>query len=86
MDGEHHFLPGRLERDAARDQWFASQGYAVLRFNTGELSDAFDGCVEEIMRELRLIDTTGTPSPAGASRLTRPSFGTPQGGGGGRSA
>jgi very-short-patch-repair endonuclease len=64
VDGEHHFLPDRLERDAARDQWFASQGYTVLRFNTGELYEAFDGCVEEIKRALCLIDTNRTPTPS----------------------
>ncbi len=39
VDGEHHFLPDRLPRDAVRDRWFVSQGYTVLRFNTGELCD-----------------------------------------------
>ncbi len=83
VDGEHHFLPDRLERDAVRDRWFVSQGYTVLRFNTGELCDAFDGCVEEIMRELGVIARGNlTPQPTGASHGSRPSFGPPQGGGG----
>ena len=64
---------GRVRGSRDGDQWFASQGYAVVRFTTGELCDAFDGCVEEIMRSLGLMDErsrTPTPSPS------------PQGGGG----
>ena len=51
VDGEHHFQPGRRERERRRDRWLTSQGYRVLRFTTGELSDAFEGCVEEILKE-----------------------------------
>jgi very-short-patch-repair endonuclease len=72
IDGEHHFTPSGQARDRARDEWFASQGYRVLRINTGELSDSFDGCVEEILHEIGLMGdgTTPTPNPS------------PQGGGG----
>ncbi len=73
VDGEHHFTPSGLKRDQARDDWFEVQGYKVLRFNTGELSDSFEGCIEEILRELGLMMTsenTPTPNPS------------PQGGGG----
>ncbi|MBN9071973.1 MAG: endonuclease domain-containing protein [Rhizobiales bacterium] len=54
VDGEHHFLPDRMERDRSRDEWFASQGYRTIRLNTGELSEAFDGCVFEILEALGL--------------------------------
>jgi very-short-patch-repair endonuclease len=77
VDGEHHFEPERQIRDRKRDEWLAGQGYAVLRFNTGEIADAFEGCIEEILRELGLMGTvkdTPTPSPS------------PQGGGGLREA
>jgi very-short-patch-repair endonuclease len=66
VDGEHHFTHEGQGRDRQRDQWLASQGYRVLRFNTGELSDAFDGCVEEIMRALGLnrdLQRSPTPNP-----------------------
>ncbi len=69
VDGEHHFTPEGLLRDSDRDGWFASQGYRVLRFNT----DAFDGCVEEIMRAL------GPGAESSRSPTPSPS---PQGGGG----
>ncbi|NGO52555.1 endonuclease domain-containing protein [Allomesorhizobium camelthorni] len=56
VDGEHHFLPDRMVRDTRRDAWLATKGYSVLRFTTGDLSDSFDGCIEEILRALGLMD------------------------------
>jgi very-short-patch-repair endonuclease len=73
VDGEHHFTPEGLAGDLTRDAWLRSQGYKVLRFNTGELSGAFGGCIEEILREQGLMNEvkdTPTPNPS------------PQGGGG----
>ena len=67
VDGEHHFTPDGMKKDRQRDDWFASQGYRVLRFNTGELSDSFEGCIVEVLRELGLMevgDSTPTPSPS----------------------
>lgn len=52
IDGEHHFTLHGLENDARRDFDFGQLGYRVLRINTGELADNFDGCVETILREL----------------------------------
>jgi very-short-patch-repair endonuclease len=72
IDGEHHFTPTGTARDRVRDEWFASQGYRVIRINTGELSDAFDGCIVEILHALGLMEEQVTPTP-------NPS---PQGGGG----
>jgi very-short-patch-repair endonuclease len=56
IDGDHHFLPDQMRRDIRRDEWFASQGYRVLRITTDELSDAFDGCIEEILGALGLME------------------------------
>ncbi|MGE0283533.1 MAG: endonuclease domain-containing protein [Rhizobiaceae bacterium] len=55
VDGEHHFTPDGLSRDVVRDAWFGGIGYRVLRFNTGEISDSFDGCVVEILGALGLM-------------------------------
>jgi very-short-patch-repair endonuclease len=55
VDGEHHFTPDGMARDQKRDAWFVSQGYKTIRMTTGELSESFDGCVEEIMREAGLM-------------------------------
>src|SRR5690606_21316247 len=60
---EHHFTADRMARDRQRDEWLASEGYKVLRFNTGELSDSFDGCIEEVLQELGLMGRAGTPTP-----------------------
>ncbi|WP_192243268.1 endonuclease domain-containing protein [Mesorhizobium silamurunense] len=55
VDGEHHFTPERMEKDQKRDAWLGQQGYRVLRFSTGELAESFDGCVEEILREVGVM-------------------------------
>jgi very-short-patch-repair endonuclease len=52
VDGEHHFHPDRAAKDRIRDGWFEREGYRVVRINTGELSENFDGCVEEIIRAI----------------------------------
>ncbi len=57
VDGEHHTLPQQYLRDRQRDCWFAAEGYTVLRFSTGELWDSFDGCIEEILTALGLMET-----------------------------
>ena len=55
VDGEHHFTPAGQQRDRRRDGWFDAEGFRVLRFNTGELDEQFDGCIEEILYELGLM-------------------------------
>ena len=55
VDGQFHAEPERMALDAARDGWLRCAGYKVLRFRTGELDEAPDGCVEEILRELGIV-------------------------------
>ncbi|TPM30803.1 endonuclease domain-containing protein [Mesorhizobium sp. B2-3-5] len=55
VDGQHHFVPQQMEKDRIRDGWLRTQGYRVLRFSTGELTESVDGCVEEILRELGVM-------------------------------
>ena len=57
VDGEHHFFTRRQQRDQARDQWLADEGYRVMRLNTGELNDQFDGCIAQILAALGLTRT-----------------------------
>jgi very-short-patch-repair endonuclease len=59
VDGEHHLLPDRMLRDRNRDMWLEDRGYRVLRFTTGELSDSFNGCIEEILGALGLMEPAG---------------------------
>ncbi|SFK51773.1 Very-short-patch-repair endonuclease [Mesorhizobium albiziae] len=55
VDGEHHCLPDQIMSDRRRDEWLAGQGYRVLRLTTGELGESFDGCIEEILKEIGLM-------------------------------
>ncbi len=55
VDGQHHFTPEGIRRDARRDAWFTSQGYRTIRMTTGDLADAFDGCVEEVLRGIGVM-------------------------------
>ena len=63
VDGEHHFTPQGLARDGRRGAWLENVGYRVMRFSTGELSESFDGCIEEILAALGLMSEPRQPPP-----------------------
>ena len=63
VDGEHHLRTEQVRHDATRDSWLTGQGYKVLKFTTGELSESFDGCIEEILREIGLIEGSHDEDP-----------------------
>ncbi|HTO64875.1 MAG TPA: endonuclease domain-containing protein [Bradyrhizobium sp.] len=48
VDGESHDLAERLRHDSQRDQWFASQGYQVLRFTNDDVTKHLEGVVTMI--------------------------------------
>ncbi|HEV7352381.1 MAG TPA: endonuclease domain-containing protein [Brevundimonas sp.] len=48
IDGGVHQRPEVALRDLERDQWFESQGYAVLRVSTGEVEADLDGLLIRI--------------------------------------
>jgi very-short-patch-repair endonuclease len=48
VDGATHSTDRELARDARRDRWFESNGFAVLRFTNDDVSRAFDGVLERI--------------------------------------
>jgi len=52
VDGSHHQELEQIAHDAKRDAWLQSEGFKILRFNTGEVDETLCGCVEEIMKEL----------------------------------
>ena len=56
VDGHFHTELARRTKDEERDAWLMQAGYRVLRFTTGELDAARDGCIEEILRELGLMN------------------------------
>ncbi|HWC93332.1 MAG TPA: endonuclease domain-containing protein [Pseudolabrys sp.] len=51
IDGESHDFVSRQRSDAARDRWFKSQGYKVLRFTNEEVLTNLEGVVETIRAE-----------------------------------
>src|SRR6266436_3810420 len=53
LDGESHDFESRIVRDAERDAWFVSQGYAVLRFTNEEVLTNLSGVVEVVRNTAR---------------------------------
>lgn len=56
VDGHFHFEGDGPLKDARRDAGLKEAGYKVLRFNTGDVSDACDDCVERVIAELGLMN------------------------------
>ena len=52
VDGSHHQELKQAKHDRKRDAWLKSEGFKVLRFNTGEVDETLAGCIEEVMRVL----------------------------------
>lgn len=55
VDGHQHLEETQMAHDKKRDAWLSEQGYKVMRLTTADLSDAFDGCIEELLRESGLV-------------------------------
>jgi len=60
IDGETHDFQSRQLRDKARDEWFESQGYAVLRFTNSDVLQNLNGVVE-LIRETASLRSRGAP-------------------------
>lgn len=56
VDGQFHVEGDGLARDARRDAWLNDAGYRVLRFSTGDVAEAVDGCIEWVLHELGLMN------------------------------
>ncbi|WP_035661425.1 MULTISPECIES: endonuclease domain-containing protein [unclassified Bradyrhizobium] len=50
VDGESHEFEERLRKDEARDQWFASRGYRVLRFTNDDVMKNLEGVALTILQ------------------------------------
>ena len=48
VDGETHDFQERQVRDAARDRWFVTQGYRVLRFTNDDVLSSLEGVIATI--------------------------------------
>ena len=73
LDGESHDFASRQQNDQARDAWFQSQDYAVLRFTNDEVLANLSGVVQ-VIRETADVHVRGLP----------PSLTLPHKGGGNR--
>jgi very-short-patch-repair endonuclease len=62
VDGETHDFETRLRRDATRDQWLASRGYAVLRFTNDDVRSSLEGVLLTIRDAARARLNNAPPS------------------------
>jgi very-short-patch-repair endonuclease len=70
LDGESHDFASRQSADKARDRWFESQGYLVLRFTNDDVLRNLDGVARAIIEA------------ANSRRAAPPSLSLPHKGGG----
>ena len=52
VDGIQHTLPDARLRDAERDAFLRHEGFEVLRFTNGEVTETLDGVVLEVLGAL----------------------------------
>ena len=62
LDGESHDFESRRRRDQARDNWFKSEGYAVLRFTNEQVLKNLEGVIS-LIRETAFIRLREDPPP-----------------------
>jgi very-short-patch-repair endonuclease len=74
VDGETHDFGARQRRDANRDRWLASRGYAVLRFTNDDVLSSLEGVVLTIRDAARSRQSSAPPSLS----LPRKGGGNPQ--------
>jgi len=53
LDGDSHDFKSRQLRDRQRDEWFARQGYRVLRFKNNDVLGNLEGVVQTIQETAR---------------------------------
>ncbi|MGY3449072.1 endonuclease domain-containing protein [Bradyrhizobium sp. USDA 4353] len=73
LDGESHDFSERQAKDTARDSFFASEGFQILRFTNEQVTSNLEGVVEAIRQVI-----------AGRARGLPPSLPLPHKGGGNR--
>jgi very-short-patch-repair endonuclease len=57
LDGETHDFAARWRSDLARDAWFESRGYKVLRFSNEQVLRNLMGVIEAIRYEASMPDS-----------------------------
>jgi very-short-patch-repair endonuclease len=66
LDGATHSTDVELAADRRRDEWFARNGFSVLRFANRQVYAEFDGVLEMI--RLRVEERFPPPQPSPAAR------------------
>jgi len=62
LDGESHDFDSQQQRDAMRDAWLASRGYAVLRFTNKQVLSSLEGVLTVIRGAASARDPSTPPS------------------------
>jgi very-short-patch-repair endonuclease len=52
LDGCQHYQENAIQKDKLRDQYFAKEGFTVLRFNNTEVTENMDGVLDTIWQKL----------------------------------
>ncbi len=53
LDGCQHYQENTRQKDKLRDQFFAKEGFTVLRFNNTEVTENMDGVLEMIWEKIQ---------------------------------
>jgi very-short-patch-repair endonuclease len=53
VDGDSHSMGDRPEKDARRDAWLRSKGLRVVRYDAGDVMNALEAVVTDILRLAR---------------------------------
>lgn len=54
LDGSQHFEPRKAMEDRVRDQWFADEGWMILRFRNEEVEHSLPSVLGAIVSAMRL--------------------------------
>jgi very-short-patch-repair endonuclease len=68
VDGVSHDSAQRQEEDRRRNDWFASQGYAVLRFSDEQVLKNLEGVIEVVRERVSIRLKGAPPSPPSPTR------------------
>ncbi|KIZ47493.1 MULTISPECIES: endonuclease domain-containing protein [Rhodopseudomonas] len=64
LDGESHNFESQLQADDVRDAFFASEGFAVLRFTNDQVMSDLEGVIEVVRQTARARIRSLPPSLA----------------------
>ncbi|MDV3252247.1 endonuclease domain-containing protein [Devosia sp. BK] len=68
IDGDSHFMPEGIARDAARTAFLEGEGYRVLRFTNLEVMEEDEGVHLEVLGALQAAGVTPSRPPPSRGR------------------